>query len=78
MAGVMAEWVVADSPAMRAGIQPGDVITRLANDEGTKHRSVCPKMTSMAPDTTVEIAVLRDGHTHILRVTLGTRPVTAP
>jgi S1-C subfamily serine protease len=68
--------VVAGSPAAKAGLQAGDIITAV---NGTKLDATHPldMVTSQsAPGDSVKLDVLRDGKTIELTVVLGTRPAT--
>ena len=69
--------VVAGSPAEKAGLQAGDIITAI---DGTALDATHPLdlVTSQAaPGQTVKLDVLRDGSTTQLTVVLGTRPAAA-
>jgi S1-C subfamily serine protease len=66
--------VVPNSPADKAGLKAGDIITAL---NGVKISAVAPLddiLTEYTPGTTVALDVLRDGTPMTLTLTLGTRP----
>ncbi len=68
--------IVADSPAAKAGLQAGDVITAV---DGTVIDAAHPLdlvTSQLAPGQTVQLTVLRGGQTVTLSLTLGTRPQT--
>jgi S1-C subfamily serine protease len=76
-APVAQDSVVAGSPAEKAGLQPGDIITAV---NGTTLDATHPLdlVTSQAaPGDTVKLDVLRDGSTIQINVALGTRPAAA-
>jgi serine protease Do len=63
-----------DSPAAKAGIQAGDVITSL-NDATIKDaHDLARKIGAMAPGSTVKLGVVRKGETKTLSLTLGDVP----
>jgi serine protease Do len=63
-----------DSPAAKAGIQSGDVIT--AVDDAPIHdaRELARKIGTMAPGTSIKLAMLRQGQDKTVTLTLGTLP----
>jgi S1-C subfamily serine protease len=66
--------VVPGSPADKAGLKDGDIITAV---DGVKISAIAPLddiLTEYTPGTTVALDVLRDGKTITLTLTLGTRP----
>ena len=66
--------VVAGGPAAKAGLQAGDIITKV---EGTTLDATHPLdlvMSQYEPGKTVTLEVLRNGQTSQISVTLGTRP----
>ncbi|MGE0284562.1 MAG: DegQ family serine endoprotease [Rhizobiaceae bacterium] len=69
-AGALVNSVVPDSPADRAGIEAGDVVTAL-NDAPVDATSLRNRIGLMRSGTTIELDVLRDGKTRELRVTIG-------
>ena len=63
-----------DSPAAKAGIQSGDVITSLNDAPVHDPRELARKISSMAPGTTVKLGVIHDGQSKDVTLTLGTLP----
>ncbi len=70
--------VVPGSPAAKAGLKPGDLITAV---DGTKISSTDGFITTVFqddPGQTITLTIKRDGKTSQVKVTLGTRPASAP
>ena len=57
--GVFIKEVVADSPAMKAGLQNGDVITYINGDEILTDEAFSEKIAQLIPGTSCEISVKR-------------------
>ena len=66
--------VVPDSPADRAGIQDGDIITAANGQRLDAGHSLDEMLIRFKPGDQITLSILRDGRTHEVRVTLGTRP----
>ena len=62
------------SPAAKAGLQPGDVITAVNGTTVKDARDLARQIAMLAPDTSVKLDVLRNGATRSLTVTLGRMP----
>jgi serine protease Do len=62
------------SPAAKAGLQPGDVITAVNGTPVKDARDLARSIAMVAPDKTVKIDILRQGESRTLSVTLGTMP----
>jgi putative serine protease PepD len=69
--GAAVESVTAHSPAARAGIVKGDVVTKLAGQRIDDANSLVAAVRSHAPGQAVAISYVRDGHTHTATVKLG-------
>ena len=69
-AGVVA--VTAGGPAANAGIQPGDVITKLGDTAITSSSQLGEVLATMQPGQKVAIGYVRDGADKTATVTLGT------
>ena len=75
--GALVGDVEAASPASKAGIKPGDVITAI-NGEAVKDSNVLRnEIAQLQPGTNVRVTVLRDGKEQVLNATLGTLPGAA-
>ncbi len=64
--------VAPGGPAASAGLQTGDVITKLGDVEITTLNSLTTALASLAPDTKVSVTYTRDGQSKTADVTLGT------
>ena len=72
--GVLVSDVVKDGPAKKAGIKRGDIIKRYDGKTVTNSVHLRSLVAETAPDTTVKLEILRDGHTKTLRVTIDEMP----
>jgi serine protease Do len=63
-----------DSPAAKAGIQSGDVITTLDDEPVHDPRELARKIGTMAPGNSVKLGVIHDGASKTVTLTLGTLP----
>jgi serine protease Do len=64
------------TPAMKAGIKSGDIITSV-NDQPVKDsRDLARKIAGIPPGTPIKLGTLRNGQPKILNVTLGELPNT--
>jgi serine protease Do len=63
-----------DSPAAKAGIASGDVITSLNDAPVHDPRELARKIGTMSPGTTVKLGVVHDGQSKTVSLTLGTLP----
>jgi serine protease Do len=66
----------ADSPAAKAAIQSGDVITAVDGRTVKNARELARKIGSMAPGTSVKLGIWRKGEEKQLTLTLGELPNT--
>src|SRR5688572_6228763 len=69
--GALVNDVVADGPAARAGVQPGDVITRFNGREIDSIRTLTRTVAAASPNEPAKITVWRDGRSRELTVDLG-------
>ena len=63
-----------DSPAAKAGIMSGDVITTLDGNAVKDSHTLARMIGAMAPGTSVKLGVLRNGSEKTVTLTLGTLP----
>jgi serine protease Do len=64
----------ADSPASKAGIQAGDVITAVDGQPVKSSHELARKISAMAPGSSVKIDLWRDGQSKTVNLTLGELP----
>jgi serine protease Do len=72
--GALVASVEPDSPAGKAGIQPGDVITSVNGHHIGNARELAINVSQIAPGNVAALAVLRDGDKKSVNVTVGTLP----
>lgn len=72
--GELVQSVEDTSPAGRAGIRAGDIVTKISGKEVTAEQTVSFLVANLQPGTTVPVEVLRDGKRTAINVTLGKRP----
>ena len=75
--GVLVTDVAEESPAAKAGVEAGDVITSL-DGQATSDGSALRWAVSDRPEQKVELAVRRRGKDKMLHATLGTREEAEP
>lgn len=73
-AGVRAEQVVKDGPAAKAGLQTGDVITKLDGTPAASTIDFAQTIRSRKVGESVHLDLLRDGKKQSIDVKLGQRP----
>jgi len=72
--GALIGSVSADTPAAKAGLKAGDVITALDGKAITKADDLTAGITAHAPNDKVTLTITRNGKTLQIDVTLGVRP----
>ena len=73
-AGALVSEPQADSPAAKAGIASGDVIISVDGASVGDARELARKIGTMAPGTSVKLAMIHDGQEKTVTLTLGTLP----
>ena len=66
--------VIPGSPAAKAGLQAGDIITAVDGQRIDDAHPLDEVLVTYAPGDTVQLQILRGGHTETVSLTLGTRP----
>ncbi len=69
--------IVAGSPAAKAGLQAGDLITAVDGSTVTSVNQFVAAIANYAPGETVTLTVKRSGETKSIKLTLGTQPASA-
>ena len=72
--GVLVSNVVDDSPAARAGVQVGDIITRFDGEDVTSSRKLTTMVRKAEAGDPADLEVWRDGKVETLSTTLDERP----
>ena len=72
--GALVASVQKDSPAARAGVQPGDVVRSVDGQVVANPRDLARTVANVAPGTAAKLAVVRDGSARTVEVTLGNLP----
>jgi serine protease DegQ len=73
--GVLINGVLQNSPAARAGLQPGDLILKVAGQGVGDVPDMLSRVAALKPGETAVILLQRHGQAMEVRVTPGTRPV---
>jgi serine protease Do len=73
-AGALVDEAQPDTPAAKAGIQPGDVITAVNGHDIKDSRSLAREISGMEPGSTAKLDILRKGASQTINVTLATMP----
>lgn len=72
-AGVIIAGVLQNGPAAQAGIKPGDVITRVADQEVKSVAELLSAVAALPPGTPAELEIMRREGKSVLQVTPGRR-----
>jgi serine protease Do len=72
--GALVDEAKADTPAAKAGIEAGDVITAVNGNAVKDSRSLAREISAMAPGSTAKLDILRKGEQKSISVTLAAMP----
>ena len=72
--GALVDEAQPDTPAAKAGIQPGDVITAVNGNPIKDSRSLAREISAMGPGSSAKLDILRKGESKTISVTLATMP----
>ena len=70
-AGITIDTVVAGSPAAQAGLRPGDIITKVNDQQIDQQHPLTSIMAKTRPGDRARLTVIRGGQTQVIEVTLG-------
>ena len=70
--------IATGSPAAKAGLQAGDIITAVNGQHVTSVNEFVAAIANYAPGDTVTLTVNRNGSTKSIKLTLGAQPASAP
>ena len=73
-AGALVSESQPNSPAAKAGIESGDVITAVDGNSVADARELARRIGTMAPGTSVKVSLVRQGQEKTVTLTLGTLP----
>lgn len=76
--GVYVAKVYEENPAEKAGIKPGDVITRINGRKIDTSRDLTVTIANLKVDETIKVRLIRNGKEKIVAVKLGKRPDENP
>src|SRR5690606_30693952 len=69
--GALVSSVDEDGPAAKAGVEPGDVILRVGDDEIDRYGALSSEIAALRPGTETTLTVWRDGKERTLDVRIG-------
>lgn len=70
-AGTYIREIEIDSPAMAAGIQSGDIVTKIGNTDITTYNEFLGVLQAAKPEEVLKVTLTRQGHQMTVDVTLG-------
>lgn len=72
--GILVAGVYRDGPAAKAGLQPGDVILKIADEGAQDGRTSMNQVARMKPGEKIKLDILRGGQPKTLTASIGVRP----
>ena len=72
--GEFVQTVQDDGAADRAGIQPGDVVTKINGQDVTNEQTLSFLVANISPGTRIPVELYRDGEARTVYATIGKRP----
>ena len=72
--GVLINGVLQNSPAAKAGLQPGDLVMQVAGHEVSDVPEMLSRVAALVPGEAATVSILRNGKSLALNVTPGIRP----
>ena len=76
--GVLVSAVIADGPAAKAGIKPGDVVTRVAGKPVASPADLLAAVAALKPKTQATVSVQRGTQTIEFQLAIAQRPLPQP
>ncbi|NLZ79421.1 MAG: trypsin-like serine protease [Gammaproteobacteria bacterium] len=72
--GILVAGVYREGPAAKAGLQPGDIILKIAQEDALDGRTTMNQVALMMPGHDIQLDILRNGQPHSLTAVIGVRP----
>ncbi len=72
--GELVQLVVPDEAADKAGIEAGDIVTKVNGQDVTRDQTLSYIVANVKPGTRIPIELLRNGRSRTVQATVGTRP----
>jgi serine protease Do len=72
--GILVADLASDGPAAKAGVQQGDIILKVGNEEMVQSNDLLGAIRDKKPGDKVEVTIDRKGETKVITVTLQERP----
>ena len=72
--GVLVENIVEDGPAVKAGVEPGDIIIKMDDKNIASNEELRKVLADRKPGDKMQLIVIRDGKEKKIKMKLGSRP----